>query len=54
MEQNATVDDWLNDLERENRVLNDAPEAIDMLDDMKARTTRPTIGWVMRNTHPAG
>jgi hypothetical protein len=45
-----SVDKWLTEIDRVGRELTDPVSGLDALDAMAARYTRPTIGWMQRNT----
>ena len=43
-------DTWLESIDRAGRELTDVVAAIPALDVMEAQHTRPTVGWMQRNT----
>jgi hypothetical protein len=45
-----TTDDWLNRIDAVGRELVDVVEGIDWLDEMHAKGTSPTVGFMERNT----
>lgn len=54
MNSEQSVDEWLELLGDNGRVVNDPVVDIDWLDDLKKRLpfTTPSYGWVTRQTHP--
>lgn len=44
------ADQWLESIDRAGRELIDTVTGIDALDAMAAKHTRPSLGWMQRNT----
>ena len=50
MEGPDIVNEWLDGIESAGRTLNDVLSALDSLEQMESHGTRPTIGWMVKNT----
>lgn len=48
--EDTTVGQWLEDIEHAGRELVDPVAGIDALDAIHSKGTRPTVGWMQRNT----